>query len=399
VDSSLGEAILYIVAGLLVGLLIGWLVWGRKSAAHPGAVAESAPAAPAAVSDPVAEPVDEPEPFATSESATTAEPAAKPVAEPEPTAELEPFAAGEPAPEAEPTTAATAEPAATTVPITEPEPVTTAEPIAEPEPVAAATAPIAEPEPAAAIAEPTEPVEATAPIAEPEPVAAAEPVPAVTPTVESAIPADNLTRIEGIGPKIATALVAAGIRTYRQLADTDVDALRATLKSARLRFAPSLPTWPEQARLLADGDQSGFTALADQIVTNTEPPADPVVESALEPQPATPIVESVLEPSAPIPVQPPAAESNGATAPDDLVRIEGIGPKIAIALNAAGITTYEKLATSDVPALRAALSAAGMRFAPSLPTWPQQARLLADGTVKSLIDLDAPTETPDPVRS
>ena len=59
---------------------------------------------------------------------------------------------------------------------------------------------------------------------------------------------DDLTRIEGIGPKIAKILSEEGINTFLELANSDVDTLEHILDEARLSFAnPS--TWPEQARL------------------------------------------------------------------------------------------------------------------------------------------------------
>ncbi|WP_281179840.1 helix-hairpin-helix domain-containing protein [Actinoplanes subtropicus] len=92
--------------------------------------------------------------------------------------------------------------------------------------------------------------------AEPEPVAAAEPaaVAAAAPAsaVATATKGDNLTKIAGIGPKMATALAAAGITTYRQLADSDETALRAALAGAGVRAAPSIATWPERAKQLVD---------------------------------------------------------------------------------------------------------------------------------------------------
>jgi predicted flap endonuclease-1-like 5' DNA nuclease len=59
---------------------------------------------------------------------------------------------------------------------------------------------------------------------------------------------DDLAKIEGIGPKIAGLLSERGIKTFRQLANADVDELNRILDEARLAFAdPS--TWPEQSRL------------------------------------------------------------------------------------------------------------------------------------------------------
>ena len=50
---------------------------------------------------------------------------------------------------------------------------------------------------------------------------------------------------------MAAALQAAGVRTYRQLADLDEAALRETIRAAGLRATASLATWPQQAKVLA----------------------------------------------------------------------------------------------------------------------------------------------------
>jgi F-type H+-transporting ATPase subunit gamma len=62
-----------------------------------------------------------------------------------------------------------------------------------------------------------------------------------------------------------------------------------------------------------------------------------------------------------------------------LERIEGIGPKIGVALRSAGIATFQQLSTASEAELRAALTTAGLAFAPSLGSWAQQAALLAAG--------------------
>ncbi len=78
---------------------------------------------------------------------------------------------------------------------------------------------------------------------------------------------DDLTRIEGIGPKMASALRKAGINTFTRLAQADEATLRNALTRASLRFAPSMSTWPQQAEMAAKGDwdalrefQSGLVA-------------------------------------------------------------------------------------------------------------------------------------------
>lgn len=72
--------------------------------------------------------------------------------------------------------------------------------------------------------------------------------------------ADDLTRIEGIGRKMSSALMAAGISTFDQLAQADEAALRAAIEAAGMRFAPSMASWREQAAYAARGDWDGLAA-------------------------------------------------------------------------------------------------------------------------------------------
>jgi predicted flap endonuclease-1-like 5' DNA nuclease len=66
--------------------------------------------------------------------------------------------------------------------------------------------------------------------------------------------------------------------------------------------------------------------------------------------------------------------------PDDLEKIEGIGPKISALLQEAGITTFAQLANTDAGQLRQILQKAGSRFQMTDPSsWPQQAELAAAG--------------------
>ena len=74
--------------------------------------------------------------------------------------------------------------------------------------------------------------------------------------------------------------------------------------------------------------------------------------------------------------------------PDNLKRIEGIGPKIAELLNMSGIFTFAQLANTAVDALQAILADAGPRFQMANPTtWPQQAQLAADENWEALASL------------
>lgn len=87
-----------------------------------------------------------------------------------------------------------------------------------------------------------------------KPVEAA-PVPTPTPvTLE-----DDLTRIKGLGPKIATMLAGMGVTRFDHIAqwnDAEIDRIDAQLGrfSGRIRR----DNWVVQAKLLAAGDEAGF---------------------------------------------------------------------------------------------------------------------------------------------
>ena len=66
--------------------------------------------------------------------------------------------------------------------------------------------------------------------------------------------------------------------------------------------------------------------------------------------------------------------------PDDLKKIEGIGPKIAELLTTNGISTFEALDSTEVGKIKEILAEAGSRYKTRDPTsWPVQSRLAADG--------------------
>ena len=90
---------------------------------------------------------------------------------------------------------------------------------------------------------------------------------------------------------------------------------------------------------------------------------------------AAPKAEKVAEPKA------PKASKKG----DDLKIIEGIGPKAAEALVAAGVDTFTKLATATSEAVKAILEASESKLSHLDPTtWAQQAQLAADGKMDEL---------------
>jgi predicted flap endonuclease-1-like 5' DNA nuclease len=97
----------------------------------------------------------------------------------------------------------------------------------------------------------------SAPVAEPVPPAAeAKPAPSKP---------DDLKLIEGIGPKIAGILAAAGIDTFAQLAAADGSRLKEIIAQAGLTALADPASWPEQAALAAAGKLDELKALQDQL--------------------------------------------------------------------------------------------------------------------------------------
>lgn len=74
-----------------------------------------------------------------------------------------------------------------------------------------------------------------------------------------------------------------------------------------------------------------------------------------------------------------AARADGGK-PDDLKKLEGIGPKIEQLLHGAGIKTFAQLATQERDTLKTILEAGGNRFKMHEPkSWPYQAELADKG--------------------
>ena len=78
---------------------------------------------------------------------------------------------------------------------------------------------------------------------------------------------DDLELIEGIGPKIAELLKAAGIDTFDALAKAPVEKVQEVLEAGGSKFNLAKPeTWAEQAALAASGDWAAFDKLTEALV-------------------------------------------------------------------------------------------------------------------------------------
>jgi predicted flap endonuclease-1-like 5' DNA nuclease len=118
-----------------------------------------------------------------------------------------------------------------------------------------------------------------------------------------------------------------------------------------------------------DQEQAQSSREVEIIVPAEDPEAEHIPSKPAE----TPVKKPKAAPKA-------SPETTVAKKPDDLKRISGIGPKIANVLQAAEITTYEKLAETEIAELKHILSEAGISIA-NPESWPEQARRAASGEI------------------
>lgn len=89
---------------------------------------------------------------------------------------------------------------------------------------------------------------------------------AVEKAPEKAAKADDLKKIEGIGPKISELLNNAGITTFSLLASTEAAKIKEILAAAGSRYASHDPTtWPAQAEMAAAGEWDKLKAWQDEL--------------------------------------------------------------------------------------------------------------------------------------
>ena len=103
------------------------------------------------------------------------------------------------------------------------------------------------------------------------PVKVAEPTEekkkAAKPAAKKTAKADDLKKIEGVGPKIASILSEAGYETFAKLAKADPEKIREILlEKGGKRYAMHNPeTWPKQAELAAEGKWDELKKWQDEL--------------------------------------------------------------------------------------------------------------------------------------
>ena len=76
--------------------------------------------------------------------------------------------------------------------------------------------------------------------------------------------ADDLTELEGIGPKVAKVLSEAGVTTFDALAHAKVADLQNVLNAAGMQMM-NPEGWIDQAKLAAKGDVDALKKLQDEL--------------------------------------------------------------------------------------------------------------------------------------
>ena len=148
-----------------------------------------------------------------------------------------------------------------------------------------------------------------------------QPAPAAKAAAPVKAPAepDDLTNLQGIGPKAAKALGSAGITTYAALAAAGEPTLRKALHDKDMTAPANIATWPMQADYAVRGDWRGLARYNQRSGAGKAAPKAKAAPAA-----------------APAPA--PAAAK-----PDDLTQLTGIGPRIASLLTEGGVTTFGAL--------------------------------------------------------
>ncbi len=93
---------------------------------------------------------------------------------------------------------------------------------------------------------------------------AAKPKPAAQqPKAKATAKADDLKKVEGIGPKISETLIAAGIKTFEDLAGITPEKISEIIANVRGNHVTG--TWPKQAKLAAEGKWDELKKWQDEL--------------------------------------------------------------------------------------------------------------------------------------
>ena len=190
-------------------------------------------------------------------------------------------------------------------------------------------------------------------------------------STEHANKADDLKKVDGIGPKIQSILNKKNINTYKDLSKSNRDTLKSYLDEAGNQYKQHEPeTWPHQASLADKGEWQALGEYQDEM--HQEYKTSIETEKARKTNESTSLHIRDVSSSKPV--------NDKTSKVDNLKKIEGIGPKIEELLHKAGILTFENLRDCSSSTIKDLLDAAGPQFRMHNPdTWPHQAKMAVNG--------------------
>ncbi|MEZ4958353.1 MAG: helix-hairpin-helix domain-containing protein [Saprospiraceae bacterium] len=206
----------------------------------------------------------------------------------------------------------------------------------------------------------------TSPAGEVSPKAAEEPTnqrrkPGPKPKTEKTTPAakpsggDDLTKVKGVGDKVAEMLNQNGITSYADMAATSFERYKELLKANGMSQFRNPTNW---ASLAAD-------------LAAAPPPAEEEAPKRRGRQPGPkPKAEKTTPAAKP-------ARKKAASGGDDLTKVKGVGDKVAEMLNQNGITSYADMAATSFERYKELLKANGMSQFRNPTNWASLAADLA----------------------
>ncbi len=182
---------------------------------------------------------------------------------------------------------------------------------------------------------------------------------------------DDLTKIEGIGPKIAEVLNSHKINTFETLHKTTRNTLKTHLDKAGSQFKMHEPeSWPHQAGMAYRGEWDKLKEYQDFMMGGR----DDIVSLSKSSTLSSTDLADAEKPASNRYASDKKQASLSTSYVDDLTKIEGIGPKIEQLLNEAGILNFAQLKSSDRGTIKSILDTGGPQFKMHEPkSWPKQA--------------------------
>lgn len=198
---------------------------------------------------------------------------------------------------------------------------------------------------------------------------------------------DDLTKIEGIGPKISEVLNGHNINTFEALHKTTRNTLKKHLDNEGPQYKMHEPeSWPHQAGMAYRGEWEKLKEYQDFMMGGRDDIAS-LSKSSLSKSSklSSADISDTQKQTANRYASDKKQASLSTSYVDDLTKIEGIGPKIEQLLNEAGILNFAQVKSSDRDTIKSILDTGGPQFKMHEPeSWPKQAEYADDAEWEKL---------------